>query len=113
MFKYIIFSFAVFLSLSLQAQDKKIHTIKLEVDGVCFMCKNRIENALDVNGIKEADWDKKTKICTVVYRPDKITEDKMHELLIAAGHDTKKLKAKDEVYNKLDPCCYYRTNETH
>jgi hypothetical protein len=34
--------------------------------------------------------------------------EKIKESIVAVGHDTKDIKAKDEVYNNIDPCCKYR-----
>ena len=42
------------------SQSSKIKKIKFHVYGVCEMCKNRIETALDVKGIRLADWNIKT-----------------------------------------------------
>lgn len=87
--------------------QKKIETT-IHVDGVCDMCKKRIERALDVPGIIYAEWDKKTHKLQVVYRPKKISEDRIHQLLNEAGHDTEKSKAPDDRYESLADCCRYR-----
>jgi hypothetical protein len=75
------------------------------------MCKERIETALDSKGIKMAQWDAKTKNLEIAYNSSKITEQQIHELVAAAGHDTEKVKAKDEVYAKLPFCCLYRDHD--
>jgi hypothetical protein len=49
----------------------------------------------------------------VAYNSKKITEQKLHEILAGAGHDTQKVRAKDEDYAKLSGCCKYRTLEKH
>ncbi|MFP5469965.1 MAG: heavy-metal-associated domain-containing protein [Bacteroidia bacterium] len=85
-------------------------TIKFKVDGNCDMCKKRIENALDVKGIKYANWDVKTKQIEITYKTDKISEDQIHQLIANVGHDTEKVKATKENYNKLHGCCKYREN---
>lgn len=90
------------------AQSAKTVTAKIKVFGNCGMCKQRIETALDVNGIKSATWDSKTKMLDVVYNKAKISEQKIHEIVASAGHDTEKAKAKDEVYSNLPFCCLYR-----
>ena len=92
------------------AQSKTV-TAKIKVFGNCSMCKQRIETALDVNGIKSASWDSKTKMLDVVYNKSKISEQKIHEVLASAGHDTEKTKAKDEVYSELPFCCLYRDHD--
>lgn len=83
----------------------------IKVYGNCGMCKQRIETALDQTGIKLAAWDTKSKNLDVVYNPKKITEQQIHELVAGAGHDTDKVKAKNEVYAKLPFCCLYRDHD--
>jgi copper chaperone CopZ len=84
------------------------------VDGVCGMCEKRIESALiNSSGVKFADWDNQTSQVKVAYNSKKITEQKLHEILAGAGHDTQKVRAKDEDYAKVPGCCKYRTLEKH
>ena len=78
------------------------------VYGKCDMCETRIKNALDVKGIKFAEWDLSTKICKVIYRSDKITEEKIHNLISQAGHDTEKKKSSEKAYQSLHHCCKYK-----
>lgn len=75
------------------------------------MCRLRIQTALDYPGIKTAEWSPETKTLEVVYNSKKIDEQKIHELVAAVGHDTDKVKAKDEVYAKLPFCCLYRDHD--
>ncbi|TAH18016.1 MAG: cation transporter [Cytophagales bacterium] len=97
----------VFSSMkSIKFPDEISATIK--VSGVCGMCKKRIEEAVYVTGIKSATWDSKTQLLTVSYKPKKISEIKIHELVAGVGHDTEKVKAKDETYKNLPDCCLYR-----
>ncbi len=72
------------------------------------MCKERIENAAYVKGVKFAEWDRTSHELTVVYRTDKIAEEKIHEAVAVSGHDTKQLEAEEAAYNKLPNCCAYR-----
>jgi copper chaperone CopZ len=78
-----------------------------KVNGVCGMCKTRIENGLKMDGISKAEWDKTTKMATVTYDPSKVTVDAMKKKVASLGHDTDKYKADDEVYSKLPGCCHY------
>ena len=89
------------------SQSDKIKKIKFQVNGVCEMCKNRIETALDVKGIRLADWNIKTKFCRVKFNSEIISENKIHQLIAKLGHDTSKCKATDEDYNNLYYCCHY------
>ena len=89
------------------SQSDKIKKIKFQVNGVCEMCKNRIETALDIKGIRLADWNIKTKFCRVKFNSEVISENKIHQLIAKLGHDTSKCKATDEDYNNLYYCCHY------
>lgn len=87
---------------------------KIQVSGNCGMCEKRINNALDVPGVVFSSWDRVSKTATIAYKPRKITEQKLHELIAAVGHDTDKVKADTAVYKKLPGCCLYRDNaNTH
>jgi mercuric ion binding protein len=92
------------------AQAKTVQST-IKVYGNCGMCKKRIETALDTKGIKQATWDSKTKDLLLVYNSSKITEMEIHQLIAAVGHDTDKVKAKDEVYADLPFCCLYRDHD--
>lgn len=89
--------------------ESKWHTVEFKVEGTCDMCKTRIETALDVKGVKFAEWNVDSKMVTVVFRPDKVTEAQLHQILADIGHDTDQKVATDEVYNELHGCCKYRT----
>ena len=99
------------MDVSAQDKDKKIVTDKFIVKGNCNMCKERIENAALMKGVKFVEWDKMTDTLKVIYRIDKVTLDDLHKAVAEAGHDTEKVKAKDEIYNKLPACCLYRDGD--
>jgi periplasmic mercuric ion binding protein len=105
---YIILLFLV--SFATYGQSKTT-TSNIKVYGNCEMCKKRIETALDQPGIKLAQWDAKSKNLQVIFNNKKISEQKIHELIAAAGHDTDKVKAKNEVYAELPFCCLYRDHD--
>ena len=92
---------------SYMLQSDKIKKIKFQVNGVCEMCKNRIETARDIKGIRLADWNIKTKFCRVKFNSEVISENKIHQLIAKLGHDTSKCKETDEDYNNLYYCCHY------
>jgi copper chaperone CopZ len=98
------------LSASAFAQSK-VTTATIKVYGNCSMCKKRIETALDQKGIKKAEWNTKTKELQVVYSSAKINELQIHEIVAKVGHDTDKVKAKEETYALLPFCCLYRDHE--
>ncbi len=109
--KKIVLFIGIIIGTSVMAQSKNVVETQFFVDGKCEMCEKRIENILDTKGIINADWDLETKQCKVVFRKDKITEDEIHKLLSNGGHDTQKMKASDDAYNKLHHCCKYERKE--
>ncbi|MCG8699511.1 MAG: ATPase [Bacteroidales bacterium] len=93
---------------SAQEKSTKITTSQFKVDGVCNMCKTRIENAALIKGVKKVEWDKHTKVLKVVYNNTKTTENAIHKSVAQAGYDTEKVKATEKAYKKLPACCAYR-----
>src|SRR6185437_3746028 len=79
-----------------------------KVFGRCVECKERIENALKLNGVESADWNMETKMLAIVYDSSKINLKKIESKILAAGHDLETAKASDEVYKSLPACCRYR-----
>lgn len=82
-------------------------TEKIKVSGNCGMCEKRIEAGLKDPAIQSAEWDKTTKYLTVTYDSSKINSKAIQQKVAKVGHDTPKVKAKDEVYDKLPGCCQY------
>lgn len=95
-----------------QKQPKTVET-QFWVAGVCGMCEKTIENALDTKGVVFCDYNLETHQVKVIYRPDKINETKLHQLVNAVGYDTEKSAASDEQYSKVHGCCKYRSLEDH
>jgi len=81
----------------------------LTVQGLCDMCKSRIEKtALGIEGVAKAEWAKDTKILTLQFDAGKTNLETISKALAEVGHDTDRDKADDEVYNNLPGCCQYR-----
>ncbi len=98
----------LFLSTFAFAQERN-KKINFEVDGKCEMCKMRIEKAaLGVKGVKYALWDIPSHQLSVIMDERKTNVMTLKTALVEAGHDTKELKATDEIYNSIHPCCRYR-----
>ena len=87
--------------------SKKYTEINFRVEGNCGMCEKRIENALDIKGVKLADWNVKTKNCRVVFKNTVITEEEIHKIIAKEGHTTEMVKATKEDYDNLHGCCKY------
>lgn len=97
------------LSVTVFAQSK---TESFKVFGNCGMCKKRIEKAAQTEGVASAEWNKDTKMLTVVYDNAKISNDQIQKNIAAVGHDTEKMSAEDKVYEKLPGCCLYERKKT-
>lgn len=97
------------IGISTQAQEKnKNAKITFEVNGICEMCKERIEKAaLKTKGVKFANWSIETHLLQLILDERKTDEITVHKNIAAVGHDTKKVKATDEAYNNLHNCCMY------
>lgn len=94
--------------LQAQSSEKKIQETQFKVSGVCGMCEARIEEAATIKGVKLADWDKHTQLLTIVFNPRKTDLKTVQQAVADAGHDTEKVSAKLEHYQKLPGCCQYR-----
>ena len=84
-------------------------SLNIWVNGACGMCKTRIEkSALSIRGVESASWDAKSLQLTLKVDSNKFKSKKLHYKIASVGHDTKELKATEEAYNKVMPCCRYR-----
>ena len=110
--KLFILSFTLFSFTLVSAQDgsdKKIIETSFEVQGVCKMCKERIETAaMRTKGVKLAEWNKETKQLKVVYKNNKTTEAEIQESIANHGHETPSVPADSSAYTKLPNCCRYK-----
>jgi mercuric ion binding protein len=105
--RFLFFLFTLLCSVQVQAQG----SVKFEftAKGCCPMCEDRIVAALDVPGVRAAEWDQFEEKAMVVYKPKKISEEQIQQLVADVGHDTDLYTATDEAYNGLEACCLYRT----
>lgn len=104
-------AFIITIALSITygvAKPNKLDTATFKVDGVCGMCKDRIENGALIKGVKFVEWDKETQMVTIIYKAKKLDEMDLHQSIAEVGHDTEMVKAKEEVYTDLPMCCAYR-----
>lgn len=101
-------------SINLIASAQSDSTVRFNVAGICSMCKERIENAAYIKGVRFAEWNKNTHLLTVIFKPKKVTVEAIQKSITRAGHDTEALKATEEEYNKIHDCCKYREqSENH
>jgi len=99
---------AIFFITNTSAQTASTKTEKIKISGMCSMCKARIEKTAKIEGVSSAEWDKSTKILTLVYNPAVVKGDDVQKKIAAVGHDTEKFKSDDKTYNSLPGCCKYR-----
>ncbi len=102
----------VLFSQTTQAQSErlpKVMTDTLAVNGVCNMCKTRIEEAVMYQrGVKLAEWSAEAQQLRVIYKTKKINREEICQAVAKVGHDTELVKATDEAYQTLPDCCRYR-----
>lgn len=95
------------ISISFTA-DAEVTKVNFKVSGNCGMCEKTIETAAKaVEGVVNADWDKKTKEIVLSFDTEKTTVDAIHKAIAKLGYDTDKVKADDSIYSKLHSCCKY------
>ncbi|MDR2804962.1 MAG: cation transporter [Dysgonamonadaceae bacterium] len=81
----------------------------LKVQGVCEMCRERIEiTAKSMEGVVSASWDSESKQLRLSYNAEKTSLEAISKAIAKAGHDTELDKADDNTYSALPPCCQYR-----
>ena len=94
---------------TMQAATTGGEYVMLTVQGLCEMCKERIEKAAkSVSGVTSANWDIKTKQLHLGFDPAKTSVDAVAKAIAKAGHDTDKYKADKATYDALPDCCKYR-----
>lgn len=90
-------------------ENKKDEHAMLGVQGLCEMCKERIEKAAkDVKGVSSATWDMEKKELHLNFDPSQTSLDAISKAIAKAGHDTDKDKADQSTYDALPGCCQYR-----
>lgn len=112
--RFILILMISLAGISVQAQEKKNKNAKhdIEVNGNCEMCKKRIEKAaLSVKGVKSAVWHADHQDMHLIIDESKCTLEQVHEAVAKVGHDTDKVKAKDEDYEKLHGCCQFERKQ--
>ena len=81
----------------------------IEVDGVCMMCKKRIEKAsIKTKGVKSVSWNLDTHELRLIFDENKTSVEQIASNVTAVGHDTKSFIASKDAYESLNPCCKYR-----
>lgn len=106
----IIILISFIFSLKIQAQTT-VTTSTISVKGNCDECKERIENAADIKGVKNAVWDEHKQAVTVTYDTKKVTLEQIEKAIAKSGHETSTQKADVKAYNGLPSCCKYQSTD--
>ena len=109
--KLVLLGLFLFIGVTLTAQNKNAKAI-IEVNGVCLMCKDRIEKAcIKTKGVKSAVWDVNSHELSLIFNEQKTDLTVIQESIAAVVNDTQKIIATDEAYASVHPCCKYRDQE--
>jgi len=109
--KRVILIFTLLITTITFAQSKNAKA-NIEVDGICVMCKERIEKAaIRTKGVKSAVWSIETHELKLIYDERKTDLKTISKKLASVGHDTKEVKATEEQYQSVHPCCKYRDED--
>ena len=119
--KLILVTILSVFAFTINAQEVKKNKnakVSFEVDGVCGMCKKRIETAaLKTKGVKFALWNVKTHQLNLILDERKVEVLTVQENIAKVGHDVilkdKKITATKEAYESVNPCCKYRDEKVH
>ena len=94
----------------MQSVSAKGEHAMLKVQGLCEMCKDRIEkSAKSVKGVSSASWDLNTKLLHLDFDPAITSVDQIEKAVAKAGHDTENYKTDQATYDALPACCKYRS----
>jgi len=111
--KKVVLTIVMALLTGVTFAQEKNKKLTMEVNGKCGMCKERIETAaLNVKGVKYASWDIPSHQLSLIVDERKTDPMKIKTALVGVGHDTKELKATEEAYDGIHPCCKYREDNS-
>ena len=108
--KTLIIIFSLICSINITAQST-IQTTTISVKGNCEECKERIENAADIKGVKTSHWDETKQAITVTFDSKKVTAEQIETAIAKSGHKTTHQAADLKAYNGLPACCKYEQGE--
>jgi len=94
-------------------QIKNATTESVKIYGNCGMCETTIETTGNIKHVAMVDWNKDTKMATIIYDTSKTDQTEILKRIALAGYDSDLFLAPDAQYAKLPACCQYeRTNKS-
>ncbi|MFT6638763.1 MAG: copper chaperone CopZ [Flavobacterium sp.] len=103
----IVVAIVVLLSTTINAQIKNQKTEEVAISGNCGMCKKTIEKAGSLKDIASVNWNRETKIATLIYDSKKTNQEEILKRIASAGYDSANFSAPETVYDNLPGCCQY------
>ena len=104
---------AIFTLPTASYAQNKVEEDTIIVEGVCGMCKTRIEEAAFGKGVKFAEWTNNTGELVLAYRSDKTSLSEIEARITKAGHTTENMQAEQDDYKSLPNCCRYEEQHKH
>ncbi len=92
---------------------KNYQTTNAKVSGNCGMCEERIEKAGNKKNEAKVDWNKQTKIATIIYNSSRTSKEQILRRIADAGHDNELYNATDSAYQELHGCCKFEREVEH
>jgi hypothetical protein len=89
------------------AQIKNSKTDTVKIFGNCGMCETKIEKAGTQKNIAAVDWDKNTKMATLIYDSKITNKEEILKRIALVGYDSEKVYAEETAYRALPSCCQY------
>ncbi|MFT7272125.1 MAG: copper chaperone CopZ, partial [Spirosomataceae bacterium] len=89
------------------AQIKNAKTETVKIYGNCGGCEKTIEKAGNLKKEAMVDWNKDTKLATIMYNAKKTNRDEILKRIALAGYDSDTYLAPEASYEKLAKCCQY------
>jgi len=106
---FLIVILALLVSTNIYAQkankaDKE--TVVIQTSAQCEMCKASIEKELAyTKGVKKAKLNIDDKKVTVTFYKSKTNVNELRQAISKIGYDADEVKAEENAYAKLSPCC--------
>lgn len=106
---------ALFLSAGLTYAGVQTNddVVKIKTSAKCKMCKSRLERNLGLSkGVTEAKLNLDDKVMTVIFNPNRTSEEKIREIISKTGYQADDIPAVESAHDKLPKCCQ-RTADAH
>jgi len=85
-----------------------LETTTFTAKGCCPICESAILSIVDMDAVKNANWEQFNEQLTVKYLSKQITMEKLQRIVSSEGYDTDLFLAPDSIYFALPKCCQYR-----